>query len=359
MTSPEYVRVSMASAIALRLRSGRFGAGVSSGGINVLLNYAEGCQSDCGYCGLARSRRVGGDDRSFIRVEWPLVETARLAERMAEHESELTRICVSMVTHGHAFTDTCEIARRLTAAVHTPLSILVAPPGLNRERLLVLREAGADMIGVGLDAVTEGLFRSLRTDVPAGGLRWEKYWDILAEAREIFGPWKVNAHTVAGLGESDRDLITIFAQLRNREIFSYLFSFNPEPESRMAGHPQPDLTRWRRIQLARELIETEGYGPDRFEFDDRGGLTGVRAGRAELDRVTGAGAAFLTGGCPGAGGEPGCTRPYGSYRPGEPFGDYPFQPGPADLALIGRQLRLDEVTAGPEPRTRKVTSGCG
>lgn len=343
MTGPDFVRISMASAITLRLRSGRFAPPVRPGAINLLLNYDEGCRSDCGYCGLARSRNAADGGRSFIRVEWPLVSTALLAERMAERESELTRACVSMVTHGHAFCDTLAILERLRERVRTPLSVLVAPPGLTATRLATLRAAGADMIGIGLDAVTERLFASLRGDVPAGGLRWARYWEVIDDARAEFGPWRVNVHTVAGLGESDRDLISIFERLRDRQVYSYLFSFNPEPGSRMAGQPRPDLTRWRRIQLARELVEARDYGLDRFGFDQAGALTGILAAPGELDPVVAAGAAFMTGGCPGPGGEPGCTRPYGSYRPGEPFRDFPFPPGPADLASIRRELRLEEL----------------
>ena len=50
-------------------------------------------------------------------------------------------------------------------------------------------------------------------------------------------------------------------------------------------------------------------------------------------------------GQPAAGedGQAGCTRPYGSYRPGEPFRDYPFAPAPSDLEEIRQQLRLDDV----------------
>ncbi len=59
------------------------------------------------------------------------------------------------------------------------------------------------------------------------------------------------------------------------------------------------------------------------------------------------GVPFMTNGCPGAGGEPGCTRPYGSYRPTEPFRDYPFQPTAQDLTDIRAQLQLaDIVPAG-------------
>jgi biotin synthase len=248
-----------------------------------------------------------------------------------------------MVTHGHAYADTCDITRRIAARVRIPLSILVAPPTLNRERLETFKAIGADMIGIGLDAVTEELFRNLRTNVPAGGLKWEKYWQVVTDAREIFGPWKVNVHTLVGLGETDRDLIELFTALRDREILSYLFCFNPEPGSRMADQPKSPLARWRRVQLAKHLVETEGYHPGRFDFDDDGGLARLRADRAAVEAVVSQGVAFMTNGCPGENGEPGCTRPYGSYRPAESFRDYPFLPSAADLDEIRQQLRLDEV----------------
>ena len=101
-TSPEHVRISMASAIALRMRSGRFSREFEFGGINLLLSYDEGCRSDCGYCGLARTRPGSYEDKSFIRVEWPLVRTEDLLERMTRLEPALTRVCISMVTHGRA-----------------------------------------------------------------------------------------------------------------------------------------------------------------------------------------------------------------------------------------------------------------
>ena len=47
----------------------------------------------------------------------------------------------------------------------------------------------------------------------------------MTDAREIFGPWKVNVHTLVGLGETDEDLVKLFVALREREIFSYLFCF--------------------------------------------------------------------------------------------------------------------------------------
>jgi biotin synthase len=348
--SPDWVRISYASALALRFKSGQFVRPFDFGGINLLLNYEEGCRSDCGYCGLAVSRRGAYEDKSFIRVEWPLVETDELVERLARYRDRLTRLCISMVTHGRAYQDTLEIARRIQQRVAAPLSILVAPPTLNQERLAALKAAGADMIGIGLDAVTEELFRSTRSDVPSGGLSWANYWQIVHQARDLYGPWRVNCHTLVGLGETDRDLMETFERLLDRQIFSYLFCFNPEPDSRMAEHPKSAISRWRRIQLAKFLLEECGIDRSAFGFDDQGDLRRICAPPELVYRVVGEGYAFMTNGCPGAAGEPGCTRPMGSWRPGEETRDYPWRPVQEDRRLIVAELHLDELLRpGPGP----------
>ncbi len=348
--SPDWVRISYASALALRFKSGQFVRPFDFGGINLLLNYPQGCQSDCGYCGLARSRNGAYENKSFIRVEWPLVETDELVDRMARYRDRLTRLCISMVTHGQAYPDTLDITRRIRAELETPLSILVAPPTLNRQRLGALKDAGADMIGIGLDAITEELFRSIRSDVPRGGLDWDNYWDIVFAARDIYGPWKVNCHTLVGLGETDLDLMEVFERLLDRQIFSYLFCFNPEPDSRMARHEKSSVTRWRRIQLAKFLLEESGLDRGAFRFDDRGMLEAIHAPRELVDQVVHDGFAFMTNGCPGVGGEPGCTRPMGSWRPGDAPRDYPWQPTDTDHASIRTELKLESfLRPGPGP----------
>ena len=145
--------------VALRFRSGRFSREFTFGGINLLLSYDRGCLSDCGYCGLARNRPGDYEDKSFIRVEWPLVRTDELVDRLVAPRGPASRGCASRWSPtGAAYPDTLDITRRITARVRTPLSLLVAPPTLNEQRLRALKEAGADMIGIGLDAVTEELF---------------------------------------------------------------------------------------------------------------------------------------------------------------------------------------------------------
>lgn len=345
--SPEYVRLSYASALALRLRSGQFHRPFAFGGINLLLNYGDGCRSDCAYCGLARSRPGQYEEKSFIRVEWPLLPTEEVLSRLVQHADRLTRLCISMVTHPRAYRDTLDLTRRIREAVNVPLSILVAPPTLNRSRLQSLRDAGADMIGVGLDAVTEPLFRQLRTQVPAGGgLRWSNYQEILRLAREVFGPGKVNCHVLVGVGETDRQLIETFFDLTGRQILPYLFCFNPEPDSRLGTRPKSTVRRWRRIQLVKFLVDQGALTPEALEYDDLGNLTGLRSSPQGLAAAIDSGVPFLTNGCPAADGTLGCSRPYGSYRPSEPTRDFPYLPGPEETTRIRQELALDELLDG-------------
>ncbi len=345
--SPDFVRISMASALALRYRSGKFARDFAFGGINLLLNYEDGCRSDCGYCGLGRSRPGEYDEKSFIRVEWPIVPTDDLVDRVVRYEEQMTRLCISMVTNKRSYPDTLDISRRITARTSVPLSVLVAPPTLNEDRLVALREANVDMIGFGLDAVTEEVFVRHRKDVPSGGgLKWDQYWRLIHAARRIYGPWKINCHTLVGIGETDRDLMMIFDDLKRQQIFSYLFCFNPEPDSRMGDWPKSPLERWRRIQLAKWLLEEHDVPLADFRFDDDGVLVGLGGGFELASQAVESGMPFMTNGCPSAGGTPGCSRPYGSYRPSEPFRDFPFKPVGVDIVGIWDDLRLDDLTSG-------------
>lgn len=62
-----------------------------------------------------------------------------------------------------------------------------------------------------------------------------------------------------------------------------------------------------------------------------------------VEKAIGTGIPFMTNGCPGSDGEPGCTRPFGSYSPVEPIRDYPWLPTESDLTQIRDEMRLWEV----------------
>jgi biotin synthase len=354
-SSPEYLRTSNAAALSLRLEPGRFYRDVELGGINVLLDYERGCHANCAYCGLARERPGAYEDKSFIRVDWPVYKTDTIIDHMAKWRNRMGRFCISQVVHQRTHADTMEIIRRYREKTDTPISVLVAPPVLDRGRLQEYKDAGVDMIGVGMDAVTERTFERRRGKSVRGGLSWRKYWDITHLAREIFGPWKVNCHVVVGLGDTDRQYLEFVEHVTNHQIFAYLFCFYPEPQSAMASARRPSVFRWRRIQLLKHLLEQRAIRLEQIEYNSRGAIVRALISPDPVDRAIEDGVAFMTNGCPDhKTGLVSCTRPFGSYRPGEPFRDYPFRPTESDRRIIRRQLKLDRWLVNPVRASGRV-----
>ncbi len=341
--SPDYVRISMAAAIELGLKPGRI-HGCGCGCINLLQNYPEGCFANCSYCGLARERPGLAEENSFIRVDWPLFSTDLIAEKIAEKEAESSvgRVCISQVQDHRANDDLIEITRKVhTAAPEVPLSGLVNATTMTVPFLEQLKEEGIDIIGYGLDAVTEELFIKTRGREASGPHDWDYHWEMVRAARKIYGPMNVNCHLIVGLGETDRDLVDMFYRLKSEEIAGYLFSFNPEPGTTLQHQTRQPIKRHRRVQLAKYLIEEKNVEQDVFQFDKNGFIASIESEEELIQSTIDEGLPFMTNGCPDRDGVMACNRPYGSYRPGEEFRDYPFKPTGDELSVIREQMQLN------------------
>ncbi len=344
--SPDYVRISMAAAIELGLKKGQMFRGCSCGCINLLQNYPEGCWANCTYCGLARERPGIPEENTFIRVNWPLYPTDLVAEKIAEKEANggVGRVCISQVQDHRAYDDLIDMIGRVhRAAPEVPISALVSATTLDEDKVAHIKTTGVDIVGVGLDAASEEVFYNSRGKGAKGPHDWEHHWRIIRAARRLFGPMNVNCHIIVGLGETDRELVDLFYQLKSEQIAAYLFSFNPEPGTVMQNVPRAPIHRWRRIQLVKYLIEEKDLPREALEFNEDGDLIGIDAPEMTVEVAIDSGLPFMTNGCPDREGNLACNRPYGSYRPGEEFRDYPFRPEPQDVVTIRRELRLDEV----------------
>ncbi|MFQ5827814.1 MAG: radical SAM protein [Candidatus Methylomirabilia bacterium] len=341
--SPECVRVSSAAAITLGLKAGQMYRNATCDCVNLLLNYPEGCYANCTYCGLARERPGLALENSFIRVGWPVYLTDLVVDKIAEHEARVGRVCIALVQDKRAYPDLLDISQRIRRRSDVPISALVSATLLDEEKLVRIKEAGVGIIGVGLDAASEEVFGRTRGWGARGPHSWAQHWEIVRLARRIYGPFKVNCHVIVGLGETDRDLVGLFFQVHSEQVAVYLFSFNPELGTAMADVPRAPISRWRRIQLTKYLIERRNLPREAIELDEAGAIACVRAAASLIDECIELGAPFMTNGCPDKNGTLACNRPFGSYRPGEEFRDYPFRPTPEDLVVIRDQIRTEEI----------------
>jgi lipoyl synthase len=229
---------------------------------------------------------------------------------------------------------------RIDAAT-IPVSILSNPTTMTRADVERLHDLGADIFTVALDAATPEIFERTRGKGVQSPHSWSKYWEILMHAREVFGPQKFGAHIIVGMGETEYDVLALVQRLVDLGGHSHLFCFFPEKGSLMDHLPATPRDQWRRVQLARYLIDYRGVRVEQMRFDDAGRLLAFGVSESELDDVIGAGTAFRTSGCPGkfAADLSACDRPYGDSPPSN-IASFPFAPNKTDLRKIRRQLKL-------------------
>ena len=336
--SPEFVRMSLAAALTLGFKRGLFYRNARLHCINLLLTYPQGCMGKCAYCGLSGTRSGAYSRKSFIRVQWPTYSLDETIERISARKDRAKRICISMITRGQAVEDTKTMCRRLRSRFDIPVSLLVCPTLLDRRDLVDFKAAGADKIGVAIDLATPDLFDRLRGAGVGGPHRWETYWSCLSECLGLFGKGNGGAHFMVGMGETEQEMCAAVQRVRDMGGETHLFSFYPEAGSRMADHAPPPMDQYRRIQLARYLIDHGLSRANRFTYGGTGAVLDFGVPPIDLDRIIDTGEPFRTSGCTGQDGQVACNRPFGNSPPGPDIRNYPFPPLPEDVARIRSQM---------------------
>ena len=348
MRSPEFVQMSTAAAITLGIMSGKMYRCACTRCLNLLLTYPEGCRANCAYCGLARHREADRDfaDRNFIRVNWPAVPLDRVIDIVAADgaNTPFHRMCISMITHPNSDADTVTVLERWTDRVApetVAISILSNPTTMTRQDVETLHGLGTDIFTVALDAATPELFDRTRGRGVQSPHTWKKYWEILHDARDIFGPQKFGAHIIVGMGETEYDALSLAQRIVDLGGHNHMFCFFPEKGSLMDHLPATPRDQWRRVQLGRYLIDYCGGRVEHMTFDDRGRVSAFGLPAPELDAIIDSGLPFRTSGCPGKFRDDvsACDRPYGDSPPSN-IASYPFQPKKHAVRKIRRQLGL-------------------
>jgi len=350
VSSPEDVRTSFAAAITLGLMEGKFFRNAKLFCLNLLLTYKDGCVGSCAYCGLSRARVTGEswDKKSFIRVDWPTFRLDQITSRMESKScSHLERVCISMITHKKAPSDTLSILRYLRAKTDA-ISVLIAPTIVSKEWMYEAKKAGADKVGVAIDAATPELFEKLRGRGVSGPHKWERYWAAVEEAVDVFGRYNVGIHLIVGLGETEKEAIETIYRGYCMGAFTHLFSFFPEERSLMHRRKQPPIGSYRRVQLARYLVNIGKTSTDRLRFDKDGNLLDYGVDNSTINDAIESGIPFMTSGCSTKNMNNACNRPFSDSTPyqasvGE-LRNFPFVPDQNDIITIRKQL-LDYTTS--------------
>lgn len=277
------------------------------------MSYHDGsCAANCSFCAQASGHQANHDQLS--RVIWPDFPFDEVIKGFKDPVMDvLERICFQVINYPDFLNETVEMIRILRGETDLPISVDICPvgfDGLNR-----LKDAGAERISIPLDGATEAIFDDVKGKNVGGPYRWEKHLVTLQEAVEVFGEGMVGTNLIIGLGETEREAVEFIQKLIDLKVRSILFAFTPVKGTRLESLMQPDMSSYRRVQVARHIIVNNHGSIGDIEFNSDGKITGFNI--PNLIELLGDGEVFRTTGCPG------CNRPFYNERPSGPFFNYP------------------------------------
>ena len=247
------------------------------------------------------------------RIEGPLSQ--------AVGAGTFKRVCAQAVECPDGTGAVLRFVRRVRAlSPEVGISACVTPYSVSR--VTALLDAGASNIGLPIDAATPEAYRRVKK----GSL--DRAWEVLLRSSRKH-PGKVTTHLIVGLGETEQEMVGALVKARDNGIRVGLFSFTPVRGAAMQDWPQPDVSHYRRVQLAAFYLKRGGDAGG-IEFL-HGKISGIQIPSDMRDDVV-KGRPFQTSGCPG------CNRPCYNERPGQTMMNFP-----RDLSSEEARKALDET----------------
>lgn len=304
------VGVSLGTAIVLGLSRVKAACLPTTGYFSI----GERCVRDCSFCPRARSSTARGE--LISRVTWPSFPWKDVLSRLSSSSSatHLSRICFQLVESPGTMPACIEVLREIRSSStflrRIPVSVSASPYSVARVKALF--EAGASRVGLPLDAVNPQVYARVK----GGDLR--KAWEVLTDAAKLF-PGRVSTHFIAGLGETEEEMVEAMVRALEAGVTVALFSFTPVQGTGLEKLAPPPVSTYRRLQIALYLLK-KGVGIENFRFSG-GRIAEIRCGDRidEIEAELLKGKAFQTTGCPG------CNRPYYNERPGGVMMNYAWE----------------------------------
>jgi len=278
----------------------------------------SGCRGRCVFCPQST-----GMSESISRISWPEFPLDEVLDKL-RGKSGFKRVCVQCAKEDGLILYLSSIVGVLREVTGLPISVSIPPA--SSEDLIILKDAGVEVLTIPLDCANERLFHKVK------GRNWKDHWKALEKALGIFGPGRVGTHIIVGLGETEKDIVNVISKCHQLGILTSLFAFTPVRGTPLWGRPQPDLVSYRRLQLAKELIVSGRATEKDFIYNDLGMIRRIDINRETIEDVIEKGEAFMTRGCPG------CNRPYFNEKVTGPVFNYPRSLKKEEVESIRREI---------------------
>lgn len=299
-----------------------------------LLMYSDtNCLSNCSFCPQAKESTGRRDGLS--RVLWPTYKLDEIIDRIINQETGLKRICIQTVRYEKSDEDLLEILRRFSEnKVSTPLTVCCYPTA--KEMFLKMKKFGVTRVGISFDCATPELYDEIKGKTRGTNISWNTMEKAIQDAVGIFGKRFVSTHLIIGLGETEKEAIQFLQKFHEQNVTVGLFAFTPIKGTSLEKHPQPDIESYRRIQLARYLINAGKTSFSKITFrrkeEQRDQILDFGVKKEEIEKVISYGKPFRTSGCPH------CNRPFYNESPGKDLYNFPVELTEEDIAVVRKSL---------------------
>jgi len=276
------------------------------------MTYSENkCSANCAFCPQAQDS--SSSPHKLSRIGWPEYKLDYFIRHL-RRGLNFRRACIQCLNYPTVVDDVEEILAAVRTKVKLPVSICIHPVGL--EEMKRLQKAGAQKIGIAMDACTPELFEKIKGAGRRGPYRWDEHLEAMQQALEVFGPGNVTTHLIVGLGETEAEAADFIIKMYEMGITVGLFAFTAIRGTALEEMSQPALESYRRLQVLRYLVANKLVDREGVSADERGKLE-LKSDAAWLRETLSSGEAFRVTGCSG------CNRPYYNERPRGPMYNYP------------------------------------
>jgi biotin synthase len=271
------------------------------------------------------------------RISWPAFPIGRALDKIQGpcKRGVIKRVCIQALNYHEVISHVETLIRAINERTDMPISVSCQP--LIIENVRRIAKAGAERIGIPLDAAAQDLFEKIKGRSAGGPYNWQGQFELLEGAVSIFGKGMVSTHLIVGLGETEKEMVETIQRCVDMGVFPALFAFTPVLGTDLEHESQPPIDRYRRVQVARSLILHKTTTIKKMRFNEQKTLVDFGVDKETMTKAVRSGEPFLTTGCPD------CNRPYYNERPSGPIYNFPRKLTREELSEIKAQLGQDEA----------------
>lgn len=193
----------------------------------------ESRSKTCKFCSIGQSLAAG---RTIERkTPQQLAEVAKAAVEL-DGVKQMVMTTGTPATPDRGAAIMVESVLAVKAAVDLPIQVQIEPPD-RFEWFVELKQSGADTLGMHLEVVSEQARQTMMPGKAKVSVAY--YMEAFEAAVKVFGRGQVSTYIIAGLGDSQAEIVDMSRRLIEMGVYPFVVPFVPISGTPLESHPVP------------------------------------------------------------------------------------------------------------------------